>query len=188
MKKKFEEYSDRVLPGMILLGKFYDTDGFFLTEAAFSILDVLPHKEGIVVEAGFGGASKKAPSDLQNVRSGSENLLLLQRYAEPSLLVKSRPGFQATTEWKSCYLNQLVENWTSSGVRAKLRDHFRSAGVEKLSTTSRSSMKTTPAGRAPKAKLPLASKVLKSQVVNPFPPIPPPPEEPPDELRLSSWV
>ena len=128
----YDEYVQLVQPGKVLLTRHYDDAGFLVTDAVFAVVNSLPHRDGLLVEATFCGSTDKAPSDIQNITAGSDHVLFLQRYPVTSSLVASRPGLQPVHEWKPGFLDSLDESWISSGHRAKVRDAFKANKIKKL--------------------------------------------------------
>ena len=183
----YDDYVQLVQPGKTLLTRHYDEDGFLVTDALFAVINSLPHRDGLLVEATFCGSLDKAPADLQNITAGSDHLLFLQRFALTSSLVAVRPGLQPVHEWKPGFLDSLDESWMSSGLRSKVRDAFRSANVKKLVEDKKETAAST---RRPSA---LKNLLLKQKTVpagkhavlidpaDSFPPLPPPARPPDDE-------
>ena len=148
---KFEQFADLLLPGRVIVTKHSDDQGFIVTYALFLVLDVMRHKDGVVIEASFAGASKKAPPDIQNIKQGSDYLLFLRRTTHDSQLLKDRPDLVPVSHWKSCYLDQLHEKWTTFGMRSNPRDHSWAAGIKKRVAADASESAKAAASKKPRS-------------------------------------
>ena len=178
-----------------MITRHYDQEGFFLTDGFFAVTGTLAHRDGLLVEATFCGSSSKAPADLQNIRSGSDHLLFLQRFHAQSSLVTLRPGLQAVHEWRPDFLDSASDVWITSGLRSRARDAFRECKITKVTTAKKAGDKTPSRTSSLLSKVPpKSSKGLKVTTFfvpdkDSFPPLPPPAEPPEDEdLENSSTM